>query len=54
MGAESLWSNALVERHNLALPYKLEKVLKDTISNIDIALASCIDATNSLTNIHGF
>ena len=52
--AESPWSNGLVERHNLVLAEMLDKVLEDTKCNIEIALAWCINAKNSLSNVHGF
>ena len=45
---ESPWSNGLVERH------MLDRVLEDSPCNMDIALAWCINANNSLQNVHGF
>ena len=51
---ESPFSNGLVERHNLVLSDMLDKVLEDTDCGIDIAVAWCVNAKNSLYNIHGF
>ena len=52
--AESPWSNGLVERHNLILSEMLDKVIADTHCNIEIAISWCVNAKNSLCNIHGF
>ena len=52
--AESPWSNGIVERHNLTIANMLDKVLHDTDCNFDMALSWCINAKNSLTNVHGF
>ena len=52
--AESPWSNGIVERHNLVISEMLDKVLHDFNCTFEIALAWCINAKNSLTNIHGF
>ena len=51
---QSPFSNGLVERHNLVLGDMLDKVLEDIDCGIDIAIAWCINAKNSLQNIHGF
>ena len=51
---ESPFSNGLVERHNLVISDMLDKVLDDTDCGLDIGLAWCINAKNSLQNIHGF
>ena len=51
---ESPWSNGLVERHNLVLADMLDKILEETTSSIEIALAWAINAKNSLSNFHGF
>ena len=52
--AESPWSNDLVERHNLILADMLDKVLKETQCALELAVAWCVNAKNSLSNIHGF
>ena len=52
--AESPWSNGIVERHNLTIANMLDKVLRDTDCSFDMALSWCINAKNSLTNVHGF
>ena len=51
---QSPFSNGLVERHNLVLGDMLDKVLDDIDCGIDIAIAWCVNAKNSLQNIHGF
>ena len=51
---ESPFSNGLVERHNLVLSDMLDKVLNDIDCGIDIGIAWCVNAKNSLQNIHGF
>ena len=43
-----------MERHNLILSEMLNKVLEDTKCPFDIALQWCVNAKNSLRNIHGF
>ena len=53
-GAEAPWSNGLVEHHNLVLSDMLDKVLEDTHCDLDVALAWCLNAKNSLQNVHGF
>ena len=53
-GAESPWSNGLVERNNQTISNMLDKVLDDTACDFDIALAWCVNAKNSLENCHGF
>ena len=53
-GAESPWSNGLVERHNLILGDMLDRILEESTDNIEIAVAWAINAKNSLSNIHGF
>ena len=52
--AESPWSNGLCERHNNALGEMLEKTLADTNCKLDFAIDWCINAKNSLHNVHGF
>ena len=53
-GAEAHWSNGLAERHNLVLSEMLNKVLEDTKCPFDIVLQWCVNAKNSLRNVHGF
>ena len=52
--AESPWSNGIVERHNLIISQMLDKVLYETNCSIDLGLAWCINAKNSLDNMHGY
>ena len=52
--AESPWSNGLCERHNQVLGQMLEKTMAETGCNLDIAVSWCINAKNSLHNVHGF
>ena len=52
--AESPFSNGLVERHNLILSEMLDKTLEDHNTDFELALAWCVNAKNSLANIHGF
>ena len=53
-GAESPWSNGLVERHNLIISEMLDKVLEDGSCDFEVALAWCVNAKNSLQNVHRF
>ena len=53
-GAEAPWSNGLIERHNQVLGNMLDRVLGDLNCNFEIALAWCVNAKNSLQNVHGF
>ena len=53
-GAEAPWSNGLCERHNRVLGEMLTKTIEDTRCNLDIAVAWCINAKNSLQNVHGY
>ena len=50
----SPFSNGLVERHNLVLGDMLDKVLDDIDCGIGIGIAWCVNAKNSLQNIHRF
>ena len=52
--AEALWSDGLVERHNLVIAKLLDKVLEENQCSLEVALAWCINAKNSLQNVHGF
>ena len=53
IGAESPWSNGIVEPYNLMLPEVLNKVLEENRCSLDIILAVCENAKNSLQNAHG-
>ena len=53
-GAESPWSNGLVERHNRVLSEMLDKIIEDSHCSLEVALAWAINAKNSLANVHGF
>ena len=44
----------LVERHNLILADMLYKVLEETYSDLELAAVWCVNAKNSLSNIHSF
>ena len=52
--AESPFSNRLVERHNMIIANMLNKILGDQQLDLDIALPWCLNAKNSVANIHGF
>jgi hypothetical protein len=52
--AESPWSNGLIERHNLILSNMLDKVLNDVGCSLDVGIAWCCNAKNSLYNMQGF
>ena len=52
--AESPLSNGLVERHNMIIENILDKILEDQQLDLDTALSWCLNAKNSLANIHGF
>ena len=52
--AESPFSNRLVERHNLILSEMLDKTLEDHNTDLEVALSWCVNAKNSLANVHGF
>lgn len=43
-----------MERHNLVLQDILDKIIGETYYNIDLYIAWCINAENSLTKVHGF
>ena len=53
-GAEAPWSNGLCERHNQIIAEMLTKTMADTHCDLGIAVAWCINAKNSLHNVHGF
>ena len=48
--AEFLWSNGLIERHNLIL----SKILEESKCSFEVTLAWCTNGKNSLQNVHGF
>ena len=52
--AFSPWSNGTIERHNQTLGSMLDKVLADSPCCLETALAWCLNAKNSLSNVHGF
>ena len=53
-GAEAPWSNGLIERHNQVLGNMLDRVLNDVKCSFEVALMWCVNAKNSLQNVHGF
>ena len=53
-GDESPWLNRIVEQHNLVLSEMLNKALEENHFSLDIALAWCLNAKNTLQNVHGF
>ena len=52
--AESPFSNGLVKRHNMIIANMLDKILEDQQLDLNIALSWCLNAKNSLANVHGF
>ena len=52
--AESPWSNRIVEKHNGIIENVMEKVLLDVKCSLDVALAWCLSAKNSLLNSYGY
>ena len=52
--AESSWTNSFGEKHNLIFADMLDKVLEETQCDLELAVAWCVNAKNSLSNIHGF
>ena len=53
-GAESPWSNGIIERHNSVLLEMLNKVPEENHCSLDIALNWFLNAINTLQNVHGF
>ena len=53
-GTESPWSNSLVEGQNLILGDMLDRILEESVNNIDIAAVWAINTKKSLKNVHGF
>ena len=51
---QSLWSNGLVERHNVVISEMLDKVLADSKCDFDFSLAWCHSAKKSLQNVNDF
>ena len=53
--AESPFSNGLVERHNFIIADMMDKVLEESQHlDMDLTLAWCLNAKNSLAKVHGF
>ena len=53
-GAESPWSNGIVEKHNGVIGNMMEKVLSDVGCSLEVALAWCLSAKNALLNSYGY
>ena len=53
-GAESPWSNGLVERHHALIERSVNKIMEETNCSVEIALAWACHAKNSLSNVNGF
>ena len=52
--AESPSRNGLVERHKLVLSEMLDEIIHETDCDISLAIIWCVNAKNSLHNMHGF
>ena len=53
--AESPFSNEIVERHNFIIADMMDKALEESQHlDMDLKLAWCLNAKNSLANVHGF
>ena len=52
--AESPWSDAIAENQNGAIGNMMEKVMLDVGCSLEVALAWCISAKNSLLNSYGY
>ena len=52
--AESTWSNGIVEKHNGVIGNMMGKVMPDIGCSLEVALAWCISAKNSLLNSYGY
>ena len=53
--AEPPFSNGLAERYNFIITDMMDKVLEESQHlDMDLALAWCLNAKNSLANVHGF
>ena len=53
-GAESPWSNGLVERHHALISRNVSKIMEETDCSVSTALAWAVNAKNSLSNINGY
>ena len=53
-GAESAWSNGLVERHHALLTRNVRKIIEDTGCRIETAVAWATNSKNILSNIDGY
>ena len=53
-GAESTWSNGIVEKHNYIIGSNMEKVLADVSCSLDVTLAWTLSAKNALVNSCGY
>ena len=53
-GAESPWSNGVVEKYNGITSNMMEKVLSDVGCSLEVALAWCLSAKNALLNSYGY
>ena len=49
---ESPFSNGLIAQHNLVISEMLDKTLEDTGADFQLVLAWCVNAKNSLANVH--
>ena len=54
IAAESTWSNGIVEKHNGVIGNMMGKVLPDVGCSLEVALAWCLSAKNSLLNSYGY
>ena len=52
--AESPWSNSIVEKRNGVIGNMMEKVMPDVGCSLEVVLAWCIRAKNSLLNSYGY
>ena len=51
--AESPWSNGIVERHNAALGFSVQKIMDNLKCDLSLAVAWAVSAKNALQNVHG-
>ena len=52
--AESPFNNGLVQRHSFIIADMMDKTLEESQFGLALALSWCLNAKNSLTNVHGF
>ena len=52
--AESAWSNGLCEKYNGVIGEAVKKVQEEVKCSVEVALAWCVNAKNSLHTVHGF